>query len=294
MTRSTRGPRTTAQPSSDRFVFAPDERLPAVLGVIGSARKRLLLSLFRCDDFEILDALAAALQRGVSVEVLVTPRAKGWTKRLRELWAVLEGMGAKLHRFADPVVKYHAKYLVADNGPAVVASLNLTQKCLTGTIDFVLVTRDRAVVSGLIALFDADHSKPGGPLPRGLGRRLIVGPEHAREQLTALIEGAKHTITLVDPKVTDPAMLALLKAKKADGVAVRILGRGPIGGLDAHGKLLIVDNSTAVIGSVSLSALSLEFRREVAIRIDDPRAVRKLSAFVRTQGARGGRRAASR
>ena len=278
----------------DHVIATPRGRREAVLRVISGARKRLILSVFRCDDFAILDALADALRRKVRVEVLFTPRAKGWQRRLEDLWNVLEGMGATLHRYADPVVKYHAKYLVADNGPAVVASLNLTQKCLTGTIDFVLVTRDRAVVSGLTALFDADHSKPGGPLPRGLGRRLIVGPEHAREQLTALIEGAKHTITLVDPKVTDPAMLALLKAKKADGVAVRILGRGPIGGLDAHGKLLIVDNSTAVIGSVSLSALSLEFRREVAIRIDDPRAVRKLSAFVRTHGTRGGRRAASR
>ena len=35
----------------------------------------------------------------------------------------------------DPVVKYHAKYLVADDGPAVVASLNLTRKCFERTCD---------------------------------------------------------------------------------------------------------------------------------------------------------------
>ena len=52
-------------------------------------------------------------------------RAKGWKKRLDQLWMLLESMGAQLHRYADPVVKYHAKYIVADNGPALVASLTL-------------------------------------------------------------------------------------------------------------------------------------------------------------------------
>lgn len=279
---------------ADQVIVTPRGRREAVLDVIGAARTRLILSVFRCDDFAVLDALADALRRKVRVEVLFTPRAKGWQRRLEDLWNVLEGMGATLHRYADPVVKYHAKYIVADRGPALVASLNLTKRCLTGTVDFLVVTRDRAVVSGLIALFDADRANPGGPLPRGLSRRLIIGPEHAREQLTALIEGAMRSIALVDPKLTDPAMLALLRARERDGVSVRTLGRGPIGGLDPHGKLLIVDNQTAVVGSVSLSALSLEFRREVAIRIDDPRSVRKLSAFVRAHAARGGRRTAGR
>ena len=76
----------------------------------------------------------------MEVSVLVTPRAKGWTRRLGELWQVLEGMGADLHRYADPVVKYHAKYIVADDGPALVASLNFTRKCFTSTSDFLLLT----------------------------------------------------------------------------------------------------------------------------------------------------------
>jgi phosphatidylserine/phosphatidylglycerophosphate/cardiolipin synthase-like enzyme len=277
MTRSSSGPRTTAQVCSDRFVFAPDERLPAVLGVIGSARKRLLLSLFRCDDFEILDALAASLQRGVSVEVLVTPRAKGWTKRLRELWAVLEGMGAKLHRYADPVVKYHAKYIVADDGPALVASLNFTRKCFTSTVDFLVTTRDPIVVAGLGRLFDADSRRPEPTRPAAFGRRLIVGPEHARHEFTRLLERARRSIAIVDPKLTDPAILDLLKAKRSAGVAVRVLGREGMGGLSAHGKMLLVDEAVGAIGGMSLSALSLDFRREVAVIVRDRECVGEMA-----------------
>jgi cardiolipin synthase len=277
MTRSPRGIHGKARPSTDRFVFTPDDRLPAVLGVIGSARKSLHLSLFRCDDFEILDALAAALQRGVHVEVLVTPRAKGWTKRLRELWSVLESMGAKLHRYADPVVKYHAKYIVADDGPALVASLNFTRKCLTSTVDFLVITRDPVVVDGLRRLFAVDSRRPEPARRASFGRRLIAGPEHARREFTRLIERARRSIAIVDPKLTDPAILDLLKAKRAAGVPVRVLAREGPSGLTPHGKMLVVDGAVGVIGSMSLSALSLDFRREVALVVRDPECVSEMA-----------------
>jgi phosphatidylserine/phosphatidylglycerophosphate/cardiolipin synthase-like enzyme len=277
MTRPASRPRGKARRSTDRFVFAPEDRLPAVLAVIGSARKRLLLSLFRCDDFDILDALAAALQRGVKVEVLVTSRAKGWTKRLRELWGVLEGMGAELYRSADPVVKYHAKYIVADDGPALVASLNFTRKCFASTIDFLVTTRDPVVVTGLRRLFVADSRRPEPARVASFGRRLIVGPEHARREFTRLLERARHSIAIVDPKLTDPAILDLLKVKRKEGLAVTVLGREHVGGLTPHGKMLIVDGAVAVIGSMSLSALSLDFRREAAVIVRDRRRVGEMT-----------------
>ena len=286
MTRPASRPRAEARPSADRFTFAPEDRLPAVLAVIGSARKRLLLSLFRCDDFDILDALAAALQRGVEVEVLVTSRAKGWTKRLRQLWGVLEGMGAKLYRSADPVVKYHAKYIVADDGPALVASLNFTRKCFTSTVDFVLTTRDPVVVTGLRRLFVADSRRPEPARVASFGRRLIVGPEHARREFTRLLEQARRSIAIVDPKLTDPAILDLLKVKRKEGVAVTVLGREHVGGLTPHGKMIIVDGAVAVIGSMSLSALSLDFRREVAVIVRDRALVGEMRRVCESLAAR--------
>ena len=110
--------------------------------MIGAAKRRLILSLFRCDDFSVLDALAAALERGCEVEAILTKRAKGGKKRLKKLWGALEEMGAVVTRYADPVVKYHAKYLVADESTAIITTLNPTRKCFTRTWDAVLVTQD--------------------------------------------------------------------------------------------------------------------------------------------------------
>ncbi len=266
---------------AERFVFTANQRASSVLRVIGGARERLILSLFRCDDFRILDAVAAALKRGVDVAVLVTPRAKGWTKRLEELWGVLESMGARLHRYADPVVKYHGKYLVADDGPALVASLNFTRRCFTVTSDFLLTTYDPAVVGGLRRLFAADSRGPESPPPSHLGSRLIVGPEHARRALTRMLDQARHRIRIVDPKVTDPAILQLLKAKRAEGVEVTVLGREGLGQYVPHGKMLLVDAKIGVLGSLSLSALSLDFRREVALVVRDPLCLEQMDRVFR-------------
>lgn len=276
---------------ADEVIVAPKQRREAVLRVIGSARTRLILSVFRCDDLDVLDALAGALRRNVRVEVLITGRAKGWQERLQRLWVLLEDMGATLHRYPDPVVKYHAKYIVADKGPALVASLNLTRKCFTSTVDFVVTTHDPGVVSGLTRLFNVDCGAASAPPPRGLSRRLIIGPEGARRQFTALIQGARRSICLVDPKVTDPAIVALLKAKAADGVSVSVLSRGGLRNLTPHGKLLVIDASTAVIGSVSLSALSLDFRREVAIIVNDSTCLTRLNTLFGHTGNRSRARA---
>ncbi len=112
----------------ERLILDPAERKAALLGVIGAAKRRVILSLFRCDDFSVLDALAAALERGCEVEAVLTKRAKGGKKRLKKLWSALEEMGAVVTRFADPVVKYHAKYLVADDATAIITTLNPTQE----------------------------------------------------------------------------------------------------------------------------------------------------------------------
>jgi hypothetical protein len=54
--------------SDERIYISPSERRQAMLEVIAGAKRRLVLSLFRCNDFGVLDGLASALDRGVKVE----------------------------------------------------------------------------------------------------------------------------------------------------------------------------------------------------------------------------------
>ena len=273
---------------TERLILDPGERKAALLGVIGAAKRRLILSLFRCDDFSVLDALAAALERGCEVEAVLTKRAKGGKKRLKKLWGALEEMGAVVTRYADPVVKYHAKYLVADDKIAIITTLNPTRKCFTRTWDAVLITHDPSVVKGLLTLFKADAA--GVPLPsrRPLGRRLIVGPERSRPEIRALIESAKHSIRILDHKLSDPDVVALLRERRAEGITVSVIGKHPMGGVLPHGKMMIIDETRAVLGSTALSTLSLDFRREVSVVIHDAALVKQLNMSYQQLSAKAG------
>jgi phosphatidylserine/phosphatidylglycerophosphate/cardiolipin synthase-like enzyme len=277
----TRSSRRTAEP--DRVVTSLTDRRNTILQTIRGAERRLSLSLFRCNDKEVFAELAAAVERGVEVEVLTTARAKGGRKRLEKLWKRLERTGAMVHAYTDPVVKYHAKYLVADDGPAIVASLNFTKKCFNRTCDALVVTHDPEVVAGLRVLMAADRE--GQRVPDALSRRLIIGPELARQQLTALIEQARSTIRVIDAKVSDPDLVTRLNERRAEGVAVEIVGAKRLGSLKSHGKIMLVDDEIAVVGSVALAALSLDFRREVAITVDDPTAVLEIEQLFKTVAA---------
>jgi phosphatidylserine/phosphatidylglycerophosphate/cardiolipin synthase-like enzyme len=282
------------QPSSptevpgDRLILDPDARRSAVVDLIRGARRRLSLSLFRCNDKGIVRELAAAVERGVDVEVLVTSRAKGGKKKLRKLWQRLEATGSTVYAYNDPVVKYHAKYMVVDDGPAVVASLNFTKKCFTRTCDAMLLTYDPQVIRGLRQLMATDRD--GIQPPASLPARIILGPEQARRQFTALIENARSSICLIDAKLSDPDLMALLDARKAAGVDVHIHDADTIGTLHTHGKIMLVDNTIAVIGSLALTALSLDFRREVAIETTDAHCVAAISSLLASVGIDSGAR----
>jgi phosphatidylserine/phosphatidylglycerophosphate/cardiolipin synthase-like enzyme len=261
---------------ADRIITAPGERRDAIFDVLRGARRQLLVSLFRCNDSGVFDELAAAVERGVAVDVLTTGRAKG-RKKLQKLWDALGRTGANIHTYPDPVVKYHAKYLVADDGPAVVASLNFTKKCFTRTSDAIVITYDPAVVSGLRLLLEADRE--GHPVPDRVTERLIIGPERARRQFSDLVVNARERIRLIDPKLSDPDLLTLLNERRAAGVRVDIVGGKRIGDLKSHGKMMLVDGRLAVVGSLALAAVSLDFRREVAITVQEPAAVGEIERF---------------
>jgi cardiolipin synthase len=263
----------------DRLITAADERRTALVDVIRGARRQITLSLFRCNDDQVLEELAAATARGVAVDVLITSRAKGGKKKIEKLWRALEKTGATVRAYTDPVVKYHPKYLVADEGPAIVASLNLTKKCFRKTCDALVVTYDPAVVSGLRRLWTADCACE--TMPDDLTDRLIIGPERARRQFTALIEQARTSIRLIDAKLSDPDLVSVLNARRAAGLTVEVLSSKRLGALKSHGKIMLIDDRVAVVGSLALAALSLDFRREVAIVVDEPAAVAVVAELFR-------------
>src|SRR6185436_843300 len=99
---ATRGERKTRESMSkkkaerppDRVISSVAHRRPAILDVIRQASRQVTLSLFRCNASEIIEELALAANRGVTVDILLTSRAKGDRKKLKKLGPALEATGA--------------------------------------------------------------------------------------------------------------------------------------------------------------------------------------------------------
>src|SRR5262245_52255564 len=153
------------QEAMEELVLAAPKRRQTILDLLSSTRRRVILSLFRCDDGEMLNGIISAAKRKVDVKVLMTPRARGWNKRLGDLVKILRGAGVDVCQYGGPWAKYHAKYIVSDDQVALVSSLNLTRKCFDDTFDFILISRRPELISGLTTLFYFDWHAPDVSLP---------------------------------------------------------------------------------------------------------------------------------
>ena len=272
----------------DRIVIEPSERRQAVLRIIRGARKRLGLTIFRCNDDGVLEEVRAAIARGVVVDVLLTRRASGWRRRLDELRTRLERLGANVTRHGPRATKHHAKYIVADSGPLLVASFNLTRKCFHDTCDFAVVTADPDAVTDAWRLFETDLAKRTLPASASRHSRLVVGPEWAGQAVRDLIASATSRIAIIDHKLDDVRVRRILARKVRQGVRVDHIGTRVVAGRDAHGKLTIVDGRRALVGSLALSAASLGLRRELNLLVEEPACVRRLEAFFAKAFETGG------
>jgi phosphatidylserine/phosphatidylglycerophosphate/cardiolipin synthase-like enzyme len=264
-----------------QLIIQPEAGIAPVVRAIRKARTSISICIFRLDRGEIEAALGAAVQRGVAVSALIAHTNRGGDNSLRKLEQRLLEIGATVSRTADDLVRYHAKYMIADD-VLHLFGFNLTKLDIDKSRSFAIATKDRTAVAEAIKLFTADVNRQ----PYSPGRsHLVVSPETSRTSLTAFIKGARKQLCIYDLKVTDPAMVKLLNERAAAGVQVRIIG-GAKGTSDAirvckpkkriHIRAIIRDGLRAFVGSQSLRKEELASRREVGLLVNNPTVARRV------------------
>ena len=252
-----------------------------IVTAIRSARKKIDIFIFRIDRDEIEQALGQAVLRGVTVRALIAHTNRGGEARLRKLEQRLLTAGVLVSRTSDELIRYHAKYMIADS-VLHLFGFNFTKLDIDRSRSFAIATRDGRSVQEATRLFEADILRQ--PYTPGASN-LVISPDNARQTLAAFIRGARRELAIYDAKVQDPAMIKLLKERVAKGVAVRVLGsvKGKEGGIDArapalriHVRAIVRDGTRAFVGSQSLRKVELEERREVGLIITNPTVARKL------------------
>lgn len=267
-----------------KLIVQPEAGIVPILKAIKAARKSIDIMIFRFDRDEIEKALAAAVLRGVTVRALIAHTNRGGEVRLRKLEQRLLATGVSVSRSADDLIRYHAKFMVADS-VLHLFGFNLTKLDIDKSRSFAISTRDAKSVSEASKLFEADQSRQAYSPGKS---HLVVSPENARDMLTSFIAGAKSDLSIYDAKVQDPSIIKLLKERAAKGVNIRIIGsmkgKDPgiaerkLASMRLHVRAIIRDGSKAFVGSQSLRKDELENRREVGLIINNPTVAKKLLA----------------
>lgn len=265
-----------------KLIIQPEAGVVPITHAIKTAKKSIDVFIFRFDRDDVEKALAAAVQRGVTVRALIAHTNRGGETRLRKLEQRLLAAGVLVSRSADDLLRYHAKYLIADSTLHLLG-FNFTKLDMDKSRSFAVATRDHRSVQAARALFEADLSRQPYAASKS---NLVVSPDNAREQLSAFIKGARKELAIYDAKVFDPAMVKLLKERAAKGVHVRVLGtvKGKDGAIESrklvpmrlHVRAIVRDGTRAFVGSQSLRKDELENRREVGLIVKNPTVARKI------------------
>ncbi|HKS39717.1 MAG TPA: phospholipase D-like domain-containing protein [Blastocatellia bacterium] len=271
------------------LIIQPGDSFFPIVDAIDSATQNIKMTIFRMDDPIVRDAMSYAVARGVKVQALVAPSAKGWNKRNKKLTDDLSKLGIEVRMTKarkEKIKRYHYKMMTIDDLQSLVLTFNPTQKNLHYARDFGLLIRDQEITTELNRLFEADwHGNVFKPkdLP------LVISPYNSRKKLLELLESAERSIRILDAKVEDQQVMGLLLRKAANGCDVRLISRDTfydqvvpnfsvkkLARYKLHAKCIIVDGARFFVGSQNLRAVSLDRRREVGIIVEDDATARRI------------------
>ena len=267
-----------------KLLVLPEDGMTAVVNAIKAAKKSIDTTVFRFDRADIEKALEAAVARGVTVRALIAHTNRGGDKLLRKLELRLLGAGVTVARSGEDLARYHAKFMLIDGRTLYVMLFNYTALD-SKSRSFGVVTTKRAPVLEAVRLFEADVSRQVcDPVPQVL----VVSPENARKRITDFLKGAKKSLWIYDPRISDGATVRILEERVEKGVEVRVLGTvgkrakrfkaDRLKSLRLHARVIIRDGRDAFFGSQSLRTAELDSRREVGIIVKDPKVLKSVIA----------------
>jgi cardiolipin synthase len=291
---------------SRSLIVLPDDSAKPILDAIHGAKDSIRIKMFVFSDPSLLQAVVAAHQRGVKVRVMLNPERRDGEKENDESRLALTDAGVEVLDSNPCFDLTHEKSMVIDDKTAFVESLNWETKNLTLTRDYAIVTTHKHEVEEVMECFDADWKREH--FNAGDHSHLIWCIGNGRQRLGQLIDEAKHSLWLQNERYQDPTIIEHLVRANQRGVKIHIMARPPhklkkdkliegVSGLRVledigvkihklkhiklHAKLLLADDTRAIIGSINLAPGSFDSRRELAIEVRDEHILDRLGKTVR-------------
>jgi len=285
--------------SSRSIVVLPDDSAKPILDAIGTASRSLRVKMFLFSDPKLLEAVVSARRRGLKVRVMLNPARRSGEEDNEETRQKLTHAGIDVVDGNPAFELTHEKSMVVDEKTAFVKSLNWATKNLTETRDYAVVTSHPREVSEIVECFEADWHRKRFDSKRA---HLIWCPG-GLDRFCRFIEEARHTLFVQNERYQDIVIIECLVRAARRGVKLHLMTRPPhtlkedklvegVGGLrimddvgikihklkrlKLHGKMLLADDTSAIVGSINLAPGSFDGRRELAIEVRDDDVVERL------------------
>ncbi|HEY2901569.1 MAG TPA: phospholipase D-like domain-containing protein [Polyangia bacterium] len=298
---------TETAPAAVALRVQPDDGPPPIATLIRTATRTVALEIYLLTDDQVITALADAATAGRAVTVVLEPHPFGAETANHTAHDRLLAAGVDVVWSSARFALTHTKLLVVDGEQAVVMTCNLTHAGLTTNREFAVVDQAPADVAAAQAVIAADRSDR--PTTAAPGGRLLTAPENARASLLALIGGAQNQLDVEMEELSDAGVVAALAKATAAGVTVTVVAPAAdqssatkaalarlvaasvrVRTIDApvvHAKAIVADQRRLYVGSVNLTAASMDDNREVGIIVEDSTAAARVSATITTDAATG-------
>ena len=291
--------------SAVKIIVEPGDNGSALLAAIQGARTSVHMTMYLLTSSSILNALVAQKNAGHDVKVLLNKTFPMGAGSNSSVYTQLANAGVNVHYAPSGFTYTHEKTVIIDGATAWIMTMNATQSSAADNREYLAIDTDATDVQEAEAIFAADFANMAYS-PSG---KLVVAPDNARGKLVALIVSSKSTVDVEAEEMSDPAIVNALADAGDRGVNVRVvLASGSSSTSQAmavatlkqhrvkvvsvnvpyiHAKSIVVDGTSAYVGSENFSTGSLQYNRELGVLFDTAAEVQKVLTATSADFAHG-------
>jgi phosphatidylserine/phosphatidylglycerophosphate/cardiolipin synthase-like enzyme len=264
-----------------------DAGMQPVYSFVLSAKRSVDMTMYELGDEVMMSDLVTDKRRGVKVRVILDTNREH--SRNLAAFNILRAGGVKVAWAAASYEATHQKTITVDGTRSLILTANLTSEYYTTTRDFGIFDTNPADVAAIEAVFNADFAHVA--ITPSHGADLVWSPGSEAAML-AVINGARHTLSIENEEMGDSAITAAIAAAAKRGVKVEVTmtadssydsALGEIvhaGGsvhlyaddssdLYIHAKTTIADAGRSTeriyVGSINFSSASMDRNRELGV-----------------------------
>lgn len=268
---------------------------------IAAAEQRVLMTMYRLTDREVVQELCRARARGLFVMVILHSDSEN-----QAAFDELRRAGAWVTWGNPEYGQTHQKSVILDR-EAWILTHNLSRTSFEENRGFALRVTDIKAVAEIEEVLLADWERKPAKTSHPA---LLWAPGNARSDTLKLLGRAKKSLELYCEHMSDPEIERALLGAAARGVTVRLLMSGDAddrneparrrlreGGVQVrtltkpfvHAKVTLVDGKLGSLGSLNYSPGSLDRNRELAALVSEKSTVGTLrKTFERDWATAGG------